>query len=535
MTFSAGSLTSDTPSVAATRVPWVRVAALCGALALFLCVPGLTRAPWLDEAATLRTVSAATWRAWAIAVRQEPVPPAFHVLLAMWSAVSHHIGWLRLLPLACGVATVAVGAAWGARVSRRAVWSVGLLLATSPFLLRYALELRGYALLALASVVAWRAAWDVASETDEVRLRRARHVLTAATGVACATHFTAVLLIPAVLALVFLAAPTVRLAWSRVPISALVGIATMWAGLVAAFSGAVGLVRGDWWMPALGVEVAGRTLAEVAGLTTVGHGPNAWSVVVGVGMAGVLAAVATWAPRSRAWVAPCGAALVYAGGLAVVSWVWQPVWWPRTLLPAWVACVTSLGLAVASVVHPVGRRVVAASVALVVVGWCGTWAASRPNKGIEPWQEVAAFLAADPAPRGVLAFPDFVAWPLRHGQLSAAPESVAGLRSDERGTAEAMASLAARAGRTYLVLRIDPGVVANRDGLVRTLDALRATIGPDGPLTALLVMSPDVSLMPALSTWQRGVTGLLVPRFGDAVATTPSEHLTVVRFDRGAR
>ena len=48
-------------------------------------------------------------------------------------------------------------------------------------------------------------------------------------------------------------------------------------------------------------------------------------------------------------------------------------------------------------------------------------------------------------------------------------------------------------------------------------------------------MGPDVSLMPVLTNWQRGVTGLLVPRFGDAVPSRVGDHLTVVRFDRGAR
>ena len=498
-------------------------------------MPGLLRAPWLDEASTLRTVTAATWRTWASAVLMEPSPPAFQSLLALWATVSHARGWLRLLPLASGVATAVVGVRWGAQVSRRASWSVGLLLASSPFLLRHALELRAYALLTLASVVAWCAAWDLATERDDIRRRRARLTLTAAVAAACATHFTAVLLLPAVVALLLRAAPTLRDGWRRAPLFAFVGIAMMWAVLVVVFRGAVGAVHGDWWMPALDAGVAGRSLAEVVGLTTVGHGPSAWSLVVGLGLVGMLCAVTIWAPRSRIWLAPCGAALVYAGGLAVVSWVWQPVWWPRTLLPAWAACVSALGLAAASIAHPIGRRIVTSATALVVVGWCATWAAARPSEGIEPWPQVAGLLAADPAPRAVLAYPDFVAWPLQYGQALAPGAVVSGLRSDGRGTADVLASLGQRSGRTYLVLRIDPGVAGHREEMIRTFDALAVALGPDGPLTALIVMSPDVSLMPELATWQRGVTGLLVPRFGDAVASRVGDHLTVARFDRGAR
>lgn len=498
-------------------------------------MPGLRRAPWLDEASTLRTVTAATWRAWASAVLVEPSPPAFQSLLALWATVSHARGWLRLLPLACGVATVVVGVGWGARVSRRASWSVGLLLASSPFLLRYALELRGYALLTLASLVAWRAAWDVATERDDIRRRRALWTLIAAVAAACATHFTAVLLLPAVVTLMLLAAPTTSDAWRRVPVVAFVGIAMMWAGLVVVFRGAVGAVHGDWWMPALDAGVAGRSLAEVAGLTTAGYGPSAWSPVVGLGLAGMLCAVAIWAPRTRTWLAPCGAALVYAGGLAVVSWVWQPVWWPRTLLPAWAAAATGLGLAAASIAQPVGRRVVTGATAVVVLGWCATWMAARPSEGIEPWQQVAGLLAEDAAPRAVLAYPDFVAWPIQHGQTLPPGVVVSGLRSDERNTADVLAPLRQRTGRTYLVLRIDPGVAGHREAMIRTFDALAGALGPDGPLTVLIVMSPDVSLMPVLASWQRGVTGLLVPRVGDAVASRVGDHLTVVRFDRGAR
>ena len=494
---------------------------------------GLSRTPWLDEVATLRVVSATTWRAWAGAVLQEPSPPAFQALLTLWGMVSHHLAWLRLLPVLAIAGMVVIGARWGARVSRRAAWTVGLLLALSPFLLRYALELRGYALLALASTAVWSSAWDVATASDGAARRRSQWTLTLALGVACATHFTAVLLLPAAAALIVVARPLGSS--RRVPVAQMIGIATMWAGELVVFRSAVGLVRGDWWMPALDASLAGRTLAEVAGLSTSGHGPGVWAIIVGVGLAGLMGAVVAWSPRSRVWLAPCAAAVVYVGGLAVVSWVWQPVWWPRTLVPAWTALVCGLAVASASIEPARQRRVSVAALGCVLLGWGATWASARPSEGLEPWARVAMVLAADPAPRAVLAYPDFVAWPLVQGLDGAHRVDVSGLRADGRGTDEVLAAVAQREGRTYLVLRVDPGVQGRREGLARLLDGLVASIGVDGRLTVLLVMSQDVSLMPQLTRWQRDVTALLVPRFGDGVMTQAGERLSVVRFERRAR
>ncbi|MGC4081473.1 MAG: hypothetical protein QM736_04990 [Vicinamibacterales bacterium] len=340
---------SQTSTAAAppTRTRIVGGAVAIGLLAVVLRLLAISRAPWLDEAVTLGVLDAATWHEWMRAMAREPSPPAFQVLLTLWALPGRSIPWLRLLPVVCGVGTVAAGMIWARRISRRSIAPVGILLATSPFFLRYGVELRAYGLLGLATIVTFASAWSIADADGGEERSSDRWLLMAALLLACATHFTAMLLIPSAAALIAIGSKArARL---RLPLATFAIALTAWAALIVLVHAPLGQVRDNWWMPALAWGVMWRTLAEVFGLVATGDAPNAVSVTIGAGIATACFGVFVAAPRTRAWVAPLGAAVVYMGGLMAVSLIWRPVWWPRTLLPAALAATVAFGIAIGSI------------------------------------------------------------------------------------------------------------------------------------------------------------------------------------------
>jgi len=152
---------------AADAPPWPRLAVAGTALATAVGVVLAFAARsdlWLDEALS---VSIARLPLGAIpdALREDGAPPLYYVLLHGWSAV---LGTgdlaVRSLSALCFVGTLAAAVAVGRRFGGREVGVLMLLVvATSPYALRYATEARMYALVMLVvtvGILAFLRAWE---------------------------------------------------------------------------------------------------------------------------------------------------------------------------------------------------------------------------------------------------------------------------------------------------------------------------------------------------------------------------------------
>ncbi len=109
---------------------------------------------WLDEALTV-DIASRPLRDLSGLLRQDGAPPLYYALLHVWT------GWFGTSALAVrslggiiGVATVPLAWVAGRRLGGRTVaWGAMLLVATSPFAVRYDTETRMYALVALETVL----------------------------------------------------------------------------------------------------------------------------------------------------------------------------------------------------------------------------------------------------------------------------------------------------------------------------------------------------------------------------------------------
>jgi len=107
---------------------------------------------WLDEAYTLHTTGQGFWHALQQATYFELQPPLYFVLLSLWRKLNSTIFFARLPSVICIALTIKVVAALSKRFLREinSAWVVACV-ASSPFMIWAAVEMRVYALVILMS------------------------------------------------------------------------------------------------------------------------------------------------------------------------------------------------------------------------------------------------------------------------------------------------------------------------------------------------------------------------------------------------
>jgi uncharacterized membrane protein len=151
---------------------------------------------WLDEALTVNIARLPLHQIPSF-LKRDGAPPLFYVLLHFW------MGWfgtsdeaVRALPGVFGVVTVPLAWLAGRRLGgRTGAWAAMLLVATSPFAIRYDTETRMYSLVVLLTVLGFLAL------DSAVRHPRAGNLIgvAAVTGLLLYTHYWSLYLIGTVL------------------------------------------------------------------------------------------------------------------------------------------------------------------------------------------------------------------------------------------------------------------------------------------------------------------------------------------------
>ena len=128
-------------------------------LALALVLRFWTRSDlWLDEALTVN-IARQPLHEIPSYLKRDGAPPLFYVLLHFWMKIFGTSDYaVRSLPGVIGVATLPLTWVAGRRLAgRKGAWAALLLLATSPFAVRYDTETRMYSLVALLTVIGYLA------------------------------------------------------------------------------------------------------------------------------------------------------------------------------------------------------------------------------------------------------------------------------------------------------------------------------------------------------------------------------------------
>lgn len=170
-------------------LPAAVVAVLCIAVALRFAT---TSALWLDEALSVNIARLPVSELFE-ALRHDGHPPFYYLLLHGWMALLG-TGDVAVRTLSGIFSTAAIGVIWviGKRLGgRRVAWTAALLLATSPFGLRYATETRMYALVVLLTLLGTLAVLVSLDRPSAWRLGG----VAACSGVLSLTHYWGLFLI----------------------------------------------------------------------------------------------------------------------------------------------------------------------------------------------------------------------------------------------------------------------------------------------------------------------------------------------------
>ena len=240
---------------------------------------------WLDEALTVN-IARLPLRKIPAALRHDGAPPLYYFLLHGWIGLFGEGDLaVRSLSALFGVATLPVAWVAGRRLAGRAVaWTAVVLLATSPFAIRYGTEARMYSLVTLLALLGYLALQSVLESPNLWRLAG----LAAVTGALLLTHYWAIYLaVATAMPLLFLARRGPRAPSARLALAAMAAGSLLFVPWVPTFLSQLRHTGTPWAEPATfqamvnaisefagGVGDAGRGLAvlilAVAGLALFG-------------------------------------------------------------------------------------------------------------------------------------------------------------------------------------------------------------------------------------------------------------------------
>jgi mannosyltransferase len=343
---------------------------------------------WLDEALSANIAALPLARI-PDALRHDGFPPLFYWLLHLWTAVLGD-GDTAVRALSGVAAVAAVPVAWfaGRRLGGpRAAWATTLVLATSPFAIRYATEARMYALLSLLSLLGYLAVARALERPSAGRLV----AVAAAAAALVLLHYWALYLV-----VVVLAALALRAVRARDPAALRV--------LLAGGAGALALVP---WLGVLRYQLEHTGTPWTAGtqpftaltssVAAWGGGPGIVAKVLGT----VLVALAVWAvvacPPARTVAAIAVATFVLAVAVGTVS---ESAFQPRytAVIAPLVVLLAGVGLARL----PDVRLAAGALVVVLVLGLVGGVREARLQR--TQGGEVASVIAAEAAPGDVVVY-----------------------------------------------------------------------------------------------------------------------------------
>ena len=168
---------------------------------------------YIDEAYSLHTTDGGVAYAFRESLEFEQQPPLYFVALALWRTLGYGVFFARLTSVACSIATLFVVRDFARRqLANVPSWVPSLLVASNPFFLWAAVELRVYALIMLLSASLVSLFFRAFLASNDASTRRYRIIFTCVAVVAMYTqYFFAATLVGFCIVLVFFE-------WRRIPV-----------------------------------------------------------------------------------------------------------------------------------------------------------------------------------------------------------------------------------------------------------------------------------------------------------------------------
>ncbi len=389
-------------------------------LGIAIRLVGLRRGIWLDEYFAIEAVLDKNFL-WYIRLH-DPHPPLYYGILKIWVQIRSSEWFLRLLSVAFGVTTLVVMMKWLRRYSERASLIVGLMCALSPILLRYSQEIREYPLLVLSTAVAM---WGAARIVDQPHKRLHYLVMGIALSAAVLTHLIGAMVLATTGAFLFLLAINERqkINWKYTLAAFFVPATLFW--IVYLFFIQRVPDKTTWWMPVVSFPLFQSTVYYVLGAPSLiwptqvigGSHPGLGKFLeaalnyASIGFVLILLFFGNW-KRSWPLLAAC---VLYLIEIVAYSSLFTPIFFYRTILPAFIPFIGFISLQLDSISI---TRLRQAALAILIclctfasVGWVS-------YEGLHPreyWRDLAQYLERARSSNDLVIFyPDYTEGPTRY-------------------------------------------------------------------------------------------------------------------------
>lgn len=394
----------------------------CTAL-LILCLGiglrfvGLDKGIWTDEYAS---INRATGDDYIKALRNDMQPPTYFLILRLWAKINDSEVFFRILSIIFGMLSIVVVMLWLKHYSLLTSLIGGFIFTTTPILLRYSQEIRGYSLLILATV------FSLYSITQIVFKEKNRWYiyLSLALCIAATTHITGILVLPTVgiYLLVHLLDNKKEFPWGKIILAFLPPVLLYFIIYFFFFEN---LYSPNWWMPPLSMSLFKSQFRYVFGVDKFlfptrslrNYRLNStllyeYGLKIAVFLLGsAILILGNW---RKSWHLLL-TAVVYWSQVILISLLFRPIFWFRTLIIGVVLFIGFVAIQSNTIRFNKLRIFVMISICLLSLLGAIGWIEIEAGVPQEQWRQAAHYIEEEFLPSDVIAFyPPYTEGPIRY-------------------------------------------------------------------------------------------------------------------------
>lgn len=386
-------------------------------LGLGLRVIGLDKGIWLDEFISIDKISDANFIQ---ALRGDNQPPTYFILLRLWSTISRQEAFLRIPSILFGLASIGLIMIWLKPKSYYASSLAGFMMATMPIFIRYSQEIRGYSLLVLATVASFLCAYKIANKHNLIWY----YLLAISLTIASTTHLIGLMLLPSVglyLLFYFFQLKT-KVPWIKVIVVFTIPILFYFAIYFFFFQNLYGQ---NWWMPPLTSQLFISQFRYVFGVDkllfpsiVLGDLSRNLALLYTLGLTTLIIVISFMMVVFGAWqksYALLLSAVVYWIQIVVVSVIFIPIFWYRTLLLGVVPFIGFIAIQTTSIKNKLIKAFSVLGIVFIFIILATGWFYLESRNPNEQWRQAAQYLKSETESTDIIVFyPRTARGPIRY-------------------------------------------------------------------------------------------------------------------------
>ena len=472
--------------------------ALIGILMLGFSVRliGLDKGVWGDETFTISMISKANLWEMLQDLRRDVHPPLHYILLYYWSKINNSEEFLRLFSVLFGVGTIAVVMSWLKQYSYLASILAGIYLATTPIMLRFSQEIRGYSLLLFVTALAFLFASSIIATPEKLT---GYIGLTLSLIVAISTKLVAImLLVPLFLFVVIqITLEGKKKYWGKIIFTFTIPC----LGFIYFYSFYLNKLSqntADYWIPNLSLYLFSSTWQYLLGLSTLFFHSYLNHILSFLFLA--LVTISLIFGKWQKSFSLLAFSVLFCLEIIIYSLIKTPIFWYRSLLPSLIPLFAFIALQIATIKsHPIKT----ASIILLAtfsILTTADWITVQAYRPIEYYKTVAQLVELKWQPNNLILFyPGYISSPFEYYFENIPSETVRKIRKKANiekiklDLNQYLSQSTANPALISVVVRLD--LNAKVEDFQKLLSALQSKDSKSRNLQAFFLISHDLDFV----------------------------------------